>query len=202
MSIIITLMLKNSGFKTFSFSVYDDYAKIGVKSALERLYCASCEPIVVCVGSDLVLGDSLGPIVGTMLKGKCNDLFVYGSLNMPVTAKEIKCASENLKKMHNDLNVISVDAAVGNKDEVGQIKVFNRGLMPGLGVNKKLPILGDISIIGIVAEKTNDNYNLFKLTRLGFIYKMAEIISSGIIDFSTKFFDEKAEYLSKNNYLI
>ena len=49
-------------------------------------------PVIVCIGSDLAIGDSLGPITGSMLKYKTQGLgvFVYGTLATPVTAKEIK----------------------------------------------------------------------------------------------------------------
>ena len=35
-------------------------------------------------------------------------------------------------------------------------------------------------LIGVVATKSNNNYNLFNLTRLNLLYKMAENIASGI----------------------
>lgn len=195
-------MIKKDELKTISFSVYSEYAKNGICDALNRIYNAKSEPVIVCVGSDLVLGDSLGPLVGTMIKSKNSELFVYGTLNSPVTAKEVSKASDYLKKMHNDLIVISIDAAVGEKEDVGTIKVLNRGIMPGLGVNKQLPLLGDISIIGIVAEKTDKNYNLFNLTRLGFVYKMAQTISAGLLQFTSKFSTENRLNKVQNKFII
>ena len=72
------------------------------------------------------------------------------------------------------------DAAVGDPDDVGLIRVMDKGLKPGLGVDKKLGTIGDLSIIAVVAAKSLQNYNLFNLTRLNLIYKMAETIASGI----------------------
>ena len=63
--------------------------------------------------------------------------------------------------------------------------MLNRGLKPGLGVDKELDMIGDISIIGIVASKSLKNYNLFNLTRLNLVYKMAEKIASGIENYIT-----------------
>ena len=40
-------------------------------------------PVIVCIGSDLAIGDSLGPITGSMLKFKTQGLniFLYGTLS-------------------------------------------------------------------------------------------------------------------------
>ena len=52
--------------------------------------------------------------------------------------------------------------------------------MPGAGANKKLGAIGDMSIMGIVAEKSVANYGLLNTTRLNLVYTMSEIISDAI----------------------
>ena len=52
--------------------------------------------------------------------------------------------------------------------------------MPGAGANKKLGALGDIAVMGIVAEKSISNYGLLNSTRLNLVYTMSEIISEGV----------------------
>ena len=139
-------------------------------------------PVIVCVGSDLAIGDSLGPITGSMLKFKTQGLhaFVYGSLSAPITAKEIKYLRTFLKETHKDSQIIAIDAAVGNQGDIGLIKATSSPLLPGAGANKKLGAIGDISIMGIVAEKSISNYNLLNATRLNLVYTMAEIISDAL----------------------
>ena len=139
-------------------------------------------PVVVCVGSDLAIGDSLGPIVGSMLKYKTQglDFFLYGTLAAPVTAKEIKYMRSFLRKTHPDHPIIAVDAAVGEKGDIGLIRVTNSPLLPGAGANKQLGELGDVSILGIVAEKSVTNYGILNTTRLNLVYTMSEIISEGL----------------------
>ncbi|MDE6373721.1 MAG: DUF1256 domain-containing protein [Clostridia bacterium] len=58
-----------------------------------------------------------------------------------------------------------------------------RGLKPGSGANKRLAKVGDVSVMGIVAEKSLFNYSLFSSTRLNVVYKMAEIIAEGVATF-------------------
>ncbi len=166
--------------KEFSFSVFNNYSQDGIFQSLSECNPNNDKPIIVCIGSDLVLGDSLGPLVGTFLRNKRLGAYVYGTLNAPITAKEVEYAKIYLKQMHPNSSIIAIDAAVGNKEDVGLIKVCDKGLKPGLGVNKNLGVLGDVSIIGIVASKSLQNYNLFNLTRLNLVYKMAEKISCGI----------------------
>ena len=143
---------------------------------------SSHPPVVVCVGSDLAIGDSLGPITGSMLKYKTQGLgaFIYGTLSAPVTAKEIKYMQSFLKRTHAEDQVIAIDAAVGEKGDIGLLRVTDTPLLPGAGANKKLGAIGDISVLGIVAEKSLTNYGLLNTTRLNLVYTMAEIISDGI----------------------
>ena len=139
-------------------------------------------PVIVCIGSDLAIGDSLGPITGSMLKYKTQGLgvFVYGTLATPVTAKEIKYLRTFLRETHAGSQVIAVDAAVGAEGDIGLIKVNHAPLFPGAGANKKLGAVGDISLMGIVAERSVANYGLLNTTRLNLVYSMAEKISDAL----------------------
>lgn len=154
-----------------------------VRDALTKTDKANNLPVICCIGSDLVVGDSLGPLVGTMLKVKNAGAFVYGTLDFPLTAKEVPYLNKYLKHTHPNQEILAIDAAVGNLEDIGIIKISNEGIKPGLGVRKKLGVVGTKSIIGIVAEKSNKNHKLFSSTRLNLIYKMAERISDGIIEY-------------------
>ena len=164
----------------FLFSSFNNYTSNGIAGAIHKLNEDNKELIFICIGSDLVLGDSLGPLVGTMLKKNNISSYIYGTLHQPITAREIEHAKIHLKQMHPNSLIIAIDAAVGNSNDIGLIKIFDKGLKPGLGVDKNLSLIGDASIIGVVAEKSIKNYNLFNLTRLNLIYKMAEQIAGGI----------------------
>jgi putative sporulation protein YyaC len=139
-------------------------------------------PVIVCIGSDLAIGDSLGPLVGSMLKFKTQGLglFLYGTLSAPVTAKEIRYMRTFLKETHKDSQVIAVDAAVGDEGDIGLIKIHDVPMMPGAGANKQLGSFGTATVLGIVAEKSMGNYALFNNTRLRLVHTMADEISEGI----------------------
>lgn len=188
----------------YSFHIYNKLAADGVAMATDKLLLADEKrktmgvgmrspiknddffgekpPVVVCIGSDLAIGDSLGPITGSMLKFKTQGLgvFLYGTLAAPVTAKEIKYMRTYLKETHEGSQIVAIDAAVGSEGDIGLIKINDTPLMPGAGANKQLGALGDLSIMGVVAEKSVANYGLLNTTRLNLVYTMAEIISDGI----------------------
>lgn len=169
--------------KNYSFNVFNKFVKDGIIQALNECNFQERKPIFVCIGSDLVLGDSLGPLVGTFLRKRNLAAYIYGTLNLPITAKEVEYAKKYITLMHPNSVVIAVDAAIGCGDDIGLIKIANKGLKPGLGVDKKLGMIGDVGIMGIVAEKSLQNYNLYNLTRLNLVFKMAEIIAEGIEEY-------------------
>lgn len=186
----------------FSFHLYNKLAADGVSMAVDKLLYQHTArktngagthsnqknllldkpPVIVCIGSDLAIGDSLGPVAGSMLKFKTQGLnvFLYGTLAAPITAKEIKYMRTFLKETHKGIPVIAIDAAVGSDGDIGLIKISDAPMMPGAGANKQLGALGDISVMGVVAEKSIANYGLLNTTRLNLVYTMSEIISDGI----------------------
>lgn len=179
----------------YCFNVYNKMAPTGIVLSLGKmLKVTQTQPVILCIGSDLAIGDSLGPICGTMLlKKKCCDLFIYGTLKKTITAKEIKYMNEFLHETHPNSPVIAIDAAVGDAGDIGLIKIVNNGIRPGLGANKRLGRVGDIGIMGIVAEKSVFNYSLLNLTRLNLVYRMADIISDALADFAAKTFLSERE---------
>lgn len=192
----------------YSFYLYNKLAADGISMSADRLLHADFQrkiskmkgagtrssenltefldkdalPVIVCVGSDLAIGDSLGPICGSMLQYKTQGInaYIYGALSAPVTAKEIPYLRAFLAETHRGSQILAIDAAVGEDGDVGLIKLSDTPLLPGAGAKKKLGAVGDISLLGIVAEKSVANYGLLNTTRLNLVYTMAEIISDGI----------------------
>ena len=154
-------------------------------------------PVIVCIGSDLAIGDSLGPITGSLLKYKTQGVraFIYGTLALPITAKEIKYLRAFLKETHKNSQIIAIDAAVGAEGDIGLIKAAATPLFPGAGANKKLGAIGDISILGIVAEKSVANYGLLNTTRLNLVYSMAEKISDAL---ATLLYERQENFSTQN----
>ena len=65
-------------------------------------------------------------------------------------------------------------------DAVVNIKISDKPIQPGAGANKKLGSIGDLSIMGIVAERSVKSYALLNTTRLNLVYTMSEIIAEAL----------------------
>lgn len=166
----------------YSFNLNNQMATDGLISVLHSLLKEEKPPVVLCIGSDLVSGDSLGPIVGTLLAERTKELpvYVYGSLSAPVTAKEIKYVNTFLRRTHPDRKVLAIDAAVGGAGEAGLIRVQDSPVFPGSGANKKLEKTGDVSVLGIVTEKTPFRPTSLGAIRIRTVYRMAQIVADAV----------------------
>ncbi|MTI46817.1 spore protease YyaC [Sporosalibacterium faouarense] len=138
------------------------------------------DTIIVCIGTDKCIGDCLGPLVGTLLKKKKFPNLIYGTLNDPIHAVNIKEKIGYIKRIHPSNPVIAIDACLGEEDNVGNIQIRNSPIFPGKGVGKKLPSIGDVSVIGII--DTMNDYSGLSLhsIRLSLVMEMAEVIVNGL----------------------
>ncbi len=138
-------------------------------------------PVFLCIGSDRVAGDSLGPIIGSRLSCALRDPFsVYGTLQHPVHALNLSDTLHVIEKKHSDRLLIAVDASLGTKKHQGYITVAHGSLSPGAGVNKTLESAGDIAITGIVNVNNRFSHLMLQSTRLSLVMALAECISRGI----------------------
>jgi len=139
-------------------------------------------PIVfLCIGTDRSTGDSLGPLVGDKLKFLVRDkVFLYGNLEHPVHAKNLAETLNNIFSLYNNPFIIAVDASLGSLQNIGKIYIENKPLSPGAAMNKDLPLVGDISITGIVNISGALEFMVLQNTRLFIVMHLADIISKGI----------------------
>lgn len=133
---------------------------------------------MVCVGTDRSTGDSLGPLVGTMLSRGDFGGTVLGDLETPVHAENLESILPRLSAKTG--LVMGVDACLGTRQEVGRVMVRAGPLRPGLGVKKKLTPIGDLYIAGVVNVGGFMEYMVLQNTRLSLVMKMAETIAAGI----------------------
>ena len=138
--------------------------------------------ILICVGTDRCIGDSLGPIVGTLLTYKLFPLPVYGSISSPIHALNLIEKVSHINSLHPTSNILAIDACLGDESSIGEIQFRNSPLYPGKGVGKTLPHIGDTSIIGIVDCNSANNIFVNNTIRLSFILDMATIITESLFN--------------------
>lgn len=137
--------------------------------------------VVICIGSDRSTGDSLGPLVGTYLKQMpLSRTAVWGTLADPVHALNLEKYRSKLEKCLNPPLVIAVDASLGRPGSVGLIEVGRGPLVPGAGVNKKLPPVGQIYLSGIVNLGGFMEQMVLQSTRLYHVLEISMVIACGL----------------------
>ncbi|MBU3111959.1 spore protease YyaC [Clostridium lacusfryxellense] len=130
---------------------------------------------IACIGTDRVTGDSLGPIVGEILEQKkWENVSIIGNLENPLHAKNL---IERLESIPDDSLIIAVDACLGRLDSLNCISINNESVHPGAALDKGLPSVGDISILGTV-NLSNGGFSTLQYTRLYTVIELAKGITN------------------------
>lgn len=151
-----------------------------LQALLHRQSDPSFPPVILCIGTDRIIGDSLGPLVGTNLQKSNRMPFVYGTLNAPVHALNLQDTLQEIKKRHPRNTLIAVDASLGSMSHIGSVAVRSGGLRPGAGVSKNLSTAGDISITGITNVEDGCPWLALQTARLSTVMDMADCITDCI----------------------
>lgn len=163
-------------------------------SKIEKAICNNLQDIefgrelvYLCIGTDRATGDCLGPLVGSRLKSLSPQSKVYGTLETPVHATNLKEALEEISSNYNNPFIIAVDACLGNAERIGYINVRRGSLKPGTALNKTLPEVGDFHISAVVNVGGFFEHMVLQNTRLFIVNKMADIIAKGLYLARVKF---------------
>lgn len=179
-------------FSPNSFSNLGEYLYIKLKDIIKEN-----RPIIfICIGTDRATGDSLGPLIGYKLKGiERKNIFVYGSLESPIHSINLKSTINKIECNFNNPFIIGVDASLGNVQNIGKIFIEDLPLQPGLALNKDLPLVGEMSIKGIVNICGNLDFMMLQNTRLFIVMSLADCIADGI-----RYFISKCSSISSSLY--
>lgn len=116
------------------------------------------KPVIICIGTPKVVGDSLGPRVGDILIRRYGvNAYVYGKTSSPVTGVNCEKYFEHIRDRHKTSLIVAVDACLGKNEDVGKIKYSTSGLRAGSALGKDLGTFGDVGFLGVVAKGGEDN---------------------------------------------
>lgn len=142
--------------------------------------------IFLCIGTDRIIGDAFGPLVGY----KLNYLFknednveIIGNLENKICLHNIEKIVQDIKNTYEIPFVISIDAAFSNKMNIGEIVVSKNSINVGSGLNRKNIYVGDMSIKGVVSKNLNNpkyNFKSLQNAPLSLIMNMADSVAQGI----------------------
>lgn len=148
------------------------------------------EIVFLCIGTDRVIGDCLGPLVGTMLEEKLEkynifNLSIYGTLQKNICYTNVEEILELIQKKHKNAYVIVIDAALSNKENIGKIFIKKEKMILGKSLNKTKVEIGDISIKAVVGKDYKlSKYNFTSLQNisLSVVISLSKLIADGIYE--------------------
>ncbi len=156
-------------------------------NAFNKIKSSYQEIVFLCVGTDRIIGDSFGPLVGTKLielLKECNysNINIYGSLEENLSYKNI---NKVLKRINNKDLIIVIDAALSKKENIGKIFVSNSKTILGKSLEKNKIEIGDISIKSVVAKDykiARSNFKALQNISLNGVMTISNIVSEGIFE--------------------
>ena len=107
---------------------------------------------------------------------------VFGTLKEPIHAKNLNQTFKEIYSVCQNPFIIAVDSCLGYAQHVGCITLSPLPLLPGRGVSKQLPPIGQLSITGIVNVFSDSvsNESVIQNTRLHTVIKLADFITNAI----------------------
>lgn len=137
--------------------------------------------VFFCIGTDRVIGDSLGPITGSLLKTKICSGCVYGDLEENLTFDNIQEKIDEINLKYNNPYIVAIDAALSDEDNIGKFFIDYEGISFGDGLEKNKSKIGNLGIKVVVAKDYGDNELNFRA--------LQNISLGGIMRLSKKTFD-------------
>ena len=174
---------------TFKEEIYNDFIhdfSIILREKITNIEISKL--IFLCIGTDRVIGDSFGPLVGYKLKHLFRDeenIKVIGSLDNIICMHNITKIVRNINSTYPEAFLIAIDAALSNNNNIGKIVVSKGSIKVASGFTTKNIYVGDLSIKGIVSRNLNNskcNFRLLQNTPLNLVMNMADSVAQGICD--------------------
>lgn len=139
--------------------------------------------VFMCIGTEKVFSDSLGPRVGTLLnENLASATFIYGLCDHNITAENLLYSYNFIKALHPNSKIVVIDAGVGAVEQIGKVQICDGGIAPGAATNKNLPSVGDVGIIGIVAERGMSDFYTLNSSKDHLVGCVAKFIAEAIVE--------------------
>lgn len=148
--------------------------------------------VIACIGTDLCIADSYGPLVGTLLReADLKNIIVYGTLDNPIHALNVNKISQDIMTKHKNDIVIAIDACISKDKHLHDILYQKKPICPGKGNNKKLSEIGHVAIKCCMGKNPDTKSNQDSVSRLRHTYKEAKFTASIIKELDNLITNEK-----------
>ena len=126
------------------------------------------ECVFVCIGTNKLLEDSLGPRIGERLKNNFknhNKVKIFGTMNNPVHFKNAHILCDKLKG--ENTRTILIDSAFGKQEHIGNSFINLGGLIIGKAYGKSFYFPADLNIKTVIGtEEYLPNWEIEQIENL------------------------------------
>lgn len=142
--------------------------------------------LFVCIGNGKIIGDSLGPLIGTVLEKNKRliqnnvKIDVIGTFENPILYYNVEEFIKNIDSQDYS-EIVIIDSALGSKENIGKVMITPAEILIGVGVNRGRMVKGDIILKGVVGINYNNiSRNLIELESVE--AKQVENIAGKMLD--------------------
>lgn len=142
--------------------------------------------LFVCIGNGKIIGDSLGPLIGTVLEKNKRliqnnvNIEVIGTFENPILYYNVEEFIKNIDSQDYS-EIVIIDSALGSKENIGKVMITPAEILIGVGVNRGRMVKGDIILKGVVGINYNNiGRNLIELESVE--AKQVEKIADKMLD--------------------
>lgn len=164
----------------------EDFARVICQETEGKGYS---DIVFLCIGTDRVIGDTFGPLVGNQLSQafRCTRrIHVIGTLAHPVNSQNSERMIQQMQRQYQNPFVIAIDSALTAMPcHIGSITVDSGPLCIGRGLRRNHISVGDMNIKGVVARNCNrsdQNFCQLQNTSLQMVMHLADTVAKGIYD--------------------
>ena len=157
--------------------------------------------IIICIGNSFNRGDSLGPLIGTMIKERNISIPVFGDLNYPIHDLNIDTRIRQISNEYKEYKKIIVCGCHGNSNNLGSIRVKEKPIKASQDIGFNLGAYGDVSLKAIIDDFKYAKQVTDPQISLSFVYNVAVVIREAII-YATKEDESKVKLINQLNRKI
>lgn len=110
--------------------------------------------VILCVGTDKLIGDLVGPIAGQKLKRLFKDfekITVYGDIKKTVNTTNLNAIISEICKLLTTI-YITIDSALGPKEKIETVWVSTGNMNPGSALKKQESCRSNVNFKAVVEK--------------------------------------------------
>ena len=139
--------------------------------------------VILCVGTDKLIGDLVGPIAGQKLKRLFKDfekITVYGDIKKTVNTTNLNAIISEIIANYDQPFIITIDLALGPREKIETVWVSTGNMNPGSALKKQKSCRSNVNFKAVVGENLQNtilNFNVLNSIERNVVQRLANEIT-------------------------